>query len=125
MRVLIVSEHADERARAGSMLRHRAEVEVVEADTAVTAKQLLVDEAYDALVIDGDLSPQGGFSFLYEFHLHAEQHGFAVPPAIVLTARPEDRWLADWAHAATTVTKPVDPFVLARTVDDLTATAAA
>lgn len=121
MRVLIVSEHAAERDRVASMLRPRPDVETVEADTARSAKQLLVDERFDVLLIDGDLAPQGGFSFLYEFHLHAEQHGLRVPPAVVLTARPEDRWLADWAHATATLPKPADPFAVARAVDQLTA----
>lgn len=121
MRVLIVSEHQVERARAASMLRPRAEVEVIEAASAREAKRLLVDEELDVLVVDGDLAPQGGFSFLYELHLHAEHQGTTTPPAVVLTARSEDRWLADWAHAATTLPKPVDPFAVARAVDELTA----
>lgn len=121
MRVLIVSEHEVVRSRAGSMLGSRPDVEITESATARAAKRLLVDEDFDVLVIDGDLAPQGGFSSLYEFHLKAEQEGFEVPPAIVLTARPEDRWLADWAHATTTLPKPVDPFALARVVDELTA----
>ena len=121
MRVLIVSEHLAVRTTAGTMLRPRADVEVIEAATAGEAKQLLVDEQFDVLVIDGDLSPQGGFSFLYEFTGEAELHGTTTPPAIVLTARVEDRWLADWAHAATTMAKPVDPFALARAVNELAA----
>lgn len=121
MRVLIVSEHEVERSRAASMLRPRSDVEVVEAAGARDAKRLLVDEEFDVLVVDGDLAPQGGFSFLYEFHLAAEQEGTTTPPAVVLTARSEDRWLADWARAATTLPKPVDPFAIARTVDELTA----
>ena len=123
MRVLIVSEHRDERRRAASMLRPRAGVEVVEASTAREAKRLLVDEEFDVLVVDGDLAPQGGFSFLYEFHGRAEQEDLTAPPAIVLTARAEDRWLADWARAAATLPKPVDPFAVARAVDEVTAAA--
>lgn len=124
MRILIVSEHEVVRSRAATMLRPRPGVEVVDAVTAGAAKQLLVDEEFDVLVVDGDLSPQGGFSFLYEFDQQAEQVGTTTPPAIVLTARTEDRWLADWAHAATTLPKPVDPFAVARAVDDLVATSA-
>ena len=124
MRVLIVSEHRVERTRAASMLRPRAGVEIVEAGTARDAKRLLVDEEFDVLVIDGDLAPQGGFSFLYEFHGRAEQEGLTTPPAIVLTARSEDRWLADWARAEATLPKPVDPFAVARAVDELTAATA-
>lgn len=121
MRVLIVSEHRVERSRAASMLRSRPDVEITEASTAPDAKRLLVDEDFDVLVIDGDFAPQGGFSFLYEFHQQAEYDGTAAPPAVILTARPQDRWLADWALAATTLSKPVDPFEVARAVDELTA----
>jgi DNA-binding NarL/FixJ family response regulator len=121
VRVLIVSEHQVERARAASMLRPRQDVEVVEAASADEAKRLLVTTDFDVLVVDGDLAPQGGFSALYELHQHAEQQGTTTPPAVVLTARPEDRWLADWARAEATSPKPVDPFDLARTVDALVA----
>ena len=120
MRVLIVSEQRVERTRAASMLRSRAGVEIVEAGTARDAKRLLVDEEFDVLVIDGDLAPQGGFSFLYEFHGRAEQEGLATPPAIVLTERTQDQWLASWANAAATLPKPVDPFAVARAVDAAT-----
>lgn len=121
MRVLIVSEHQVERARAASMLRPREDVEVIEAGSVGEAKRLLVTTDFDVLVVDGDLQPQGGFSALYEFHQHTEQEGTTTPPAVVLTARPEDRWLADWARAEATSPKPVDPFDLARTVDTLVA----
>jgi DNA-binding response OmpR family regulator len=103
------------------MLRPRPGTEITEATTARDAKRLLVDEDFDVLLIDGDLAPQGGFSFLYEFHQRAEQEGLVAPPAIVLTARAEDRWLADWAQAAGTLPKPVDPFDVAAAVDEVLA----
>ena len=124
MRVLVVSEHQVVRQRAASMLRPRPAVDVVDATSAQEAKRLLVDQEFDVLVVDGDLAPQGGFSFLYEFHQQAEQDDLTTPPAIVLTARSEDRWLADWAHAATTLPKPVDSFAVARAVDALTSASA-
>ncbi len=124
MRVLVVSETAVERARASSLLVARDGVEVIEAATAREAKQQLVDQRFDVVVVDGDLSPQGGFSFLYEAREAAEFAGVPSPPAVVLTARAQDQWLADWAQAEATLPKPVDPFAVARTVDRLLGTAA-
>ena len=104
------------------MLRPRADVEVTEASTAHEAKRLLVDEDFDVLVIDGDLAPQGGFSFLYEFHLAAE-HGRAARPR-PRSSSPRGPRTAGWPTGrtrTTTLPKPVDPFAVARAVDELTA----
>ncbi len=121
MRVLVVSENPAERSRAVSMLRPRAGVEVIEADTAKAAKAVLVAGGVDVAIVDGNLAPQGGYSFLYEAQQDAELHGVTTPPAIILTTRVEDTWLAGWASAAATLPLPADPFAVARAVDALVA----
>jgi CheY-like chemotaxis protein len=121
VRVLVVSENPAERSRAASMLRPRADVEIIEVATAAAAKAALVAGGVDVAVVDGNLAPQGGYSFLYEAQQEAELHGVSTPPAIVLTSRPEDSWLAGWASAAATLPLPADPFAVARTVDELLA----
>lgn len=123
MRILVVSESATERARATSLLRARDGVEVVESSSAKDAKQQLVDESFDVVVVDGNLSPQGGYSFLYEARQQAELAGTSTPPALVLTSRSQDAWLAGWARAEATLPLPADPFAVARAVDELVATA--
>jgi DNA-binding response OmpR family regulator len=119
VRVLIVSEDARERLRAGSALSLHQGAEVVEVPTGGEARALVASEPFDVLVVDGDLSPQGGFSLLYELREAGEFRGEAVPPAVVLTAREQDRFLSDWSGAARIVAKPVDPFALSRAVGEL------
>lgn len=116
MRVLVVSEDPKERMRASSALTLHGGADVVEATSAKEARHLLIDGAtFDVLVIDGDLYPQGGFSFLYEVRAAAELADAASAPAIVMIAREQDRFLSDWSGANELILKPVDPFALART----------
>jgi DNA-binding response OmpR family regulator len=110
MRVLVVSADPSERSRVTTAMD--ATFEVVEVD-GVDPARLAVhasDGAFDALIVDGDLQPRGGYAFLYELRGEAVLAGRAAIPSIVLAARPSDRWLADWAGASALFLKPVDPF---------------
>jgi len=119
VRVLVVSENPSERARASSMLRARRDVEVVEAASAKEARDAVLAGEPDVLVVDGDLAPQGGYSFLYELRQAEATAGRPPVPALLLTDRPQDEWLAGWAAADATLSNPADPFAVARTVADL------
>jgi DNA-binding response OmpR family regulator len=122
VRVLVVSEDSRERLRAVSALRlHTTDAEVVECASAGDARTLLLAdrEPFDVLVVDGDLRPRGGFALVYDLRQRAEDTDVANPPALVMTARDQDRWLADWAGANDVLLKPVDPFELARRVEGL------
>lgn len=119
VRVLVVSEQAGERLRATTALHLREDVEVVEVTSAVEAKALLQHESFDVLVVDGDMRPQGGFSLLYEIREGAEYRGEPSPPALVMIAREQDRFLSDWSGANELMLKPVDPFEVAARVDAL------
>lgn len=125
MRVLIVSHDPKERMRAASALTLAADAEVVEVATAREAQELATDEGFDVLVLDGDMSPKGGFSVLYEIREAGAFKGRATPPALVMMGREQDRWLAGWAGANEVLIKPVDPFVLAERVSGLVGTPAA
>lgn len=116
MRVLVVSPKADERLRAAGALLARPDVEVVEATSAVEAHQLTARQAFDVLVIDGDMRPEGGQSLLYEIRAGAEYRGEPAPPAIMLLERDQDRWISGWAGAADVMLKPVDSFDVAERV---------
>jgi DNA-binding response OmpR family regulator len=118
VRVLVVSEDVGGRLRAVSSLRLHDIGEVVEAASAEEARALLLHqkEWFDVLVVDGDLSPRGGFAMLYDVRNRAALEGTPSAPAIVLAAREQDRWLGAWAGANEVVLKPVDPFDLARRV---------
>lgn len=129
MRVLVVSEDAVERLRAISALRLHAEadVEVVEVDTGAEARRLLSEDpqAYDVLVVDGDLRPKGGFALLYALRARAELDAAPQLPAVILAGREQDRWLADWAGANAVLVKPAPSFALAREVEALVGVAGA
>ena len=119
MRVLIVSPDDAERQRAASALHLQDDVEIVEVAGGSEAAVQLRDDTFDVLVVDGDLQPKGGFSWLYELRQQARMHGTHRPPAIIMAARVEDRWLGAWAGAEAMVRKPVDGFVVARHVAEL------
>jgi DNA-binding response OmpR family regulator len=116
VRILVVCEDPAERLRVVSALGLEGDVDVVEVDGAPAARRLLIDEGarFDVLVVDGDLAPRGGFATLYDLRARADLSGVPAVPAIVLASRSQDRWLAAWAGASEVVTKPVDPFELAR-----------
>lgn len=116
MRLLMVSESARVRRRAMAALRANEGVRIEEALSAAGAHERALDGDYDVLVIDGDMRPEGGFSVLYELRAHGQLHGVAVPPAIILLGREDDRWLARWAGAAEAYVKPVEAFDLAERI---------
>ncbi|MFW5933644.1 MAG: hypothetical protein ACOCT8_02820 [Actinomycetota bacterium] len=121
MRVLVVSEDLKERLRAASALMLHAEAEVVEASSGEQARASLIDdgERFDVLVVDGDLQPRGGFALLYDLRARADLGQLTAAPSLVMTARAQDRWLANWAGDNDVMLKPDDPFQLARRVDSL------
>ena len=118
MRVLVVSESADERQRVVSALA-RDGVEIVEATTGKEAHALTGHGDFDVIVMDGDLCPEGGYSILYELRQRDEYEGQPSTPAIILMERRDDGWLANWAGAQLALLKPVDPFAIADHVLDL------
>ena len=121
MRVVVVSEDAAERRRAVSALALLPDTEVAEVTGGEDARRRFLDGELlaDVLIVDNDLYPRGGFALLYDLHEQADQHGTTLAPTVVLTSRTPDSFLADWSQATTSVTKPIDPFALARVVGEL------
>lgn len=121
MQVLVVSQSVAERARVGSALALDGDVEIVEVDSGEEARRQLVagEIAPDVLVVDGDLQPRGGFALLYDLNARADFDGRTLPPSVVLTSRDQDHFLVAWARADAALSKPVDPFELARLVRGL------
>lgn len=118
--VLVVISDPDVLARAVSALGLRRDLDVTAVATIDEARDLVADA--DVLVVDGDLRPKGGYSWLYELRENAEMEGGTRPPSLVLTERIDDRFLVDWSEADAWVAKPVDPFALARKVAELATT---
>lgn len=121
VRVLVVSEDPKERLRAVSALDLRPGMEVTEVTSAAAVRDAILQEgeAYDVLVVDGDLQPRGGFALLYDLRAHAELAGLPPIPSLVMASREQDRWLGKWSGTNEVLLKPVDPFELARIVEGL------
>lgn len=116
MHVLIVSQDPVLLQRIQSALPSHLTVVILD-DPIVARQRLALDaDVVDVLVIDGDLEPRGGYALLYDIREQGGMGARQSPPAVILTERAQDRWLARWAGANATETKPSDPFQLARTV---------
>lgn len=81
-------------------------IEWVEVATAPAVRAAFAEGRFAALVLDGESVPEGGASVARSLHDISDQ----VPPVVLLTARPQDEWMARWAHVAATVMAPYDPF---------------
>lgn len=115
--VLVVVADPDESARVVSALGLRRDLTTTVVTSIAQARDHLA--AADVLVVDGDLRPKGGYSWLYELAGEAELADRARPLAVVLTDRTTDEFLVSWSGAEARVAKPVDPFALARAVAEL------
>lgn len=69
----------------------------------------------DLFILDGEAVPEGGMGIARQL----KDEVFECPPVLVITARPDDAWLATWSRADGTVMHPIDPFTLAGSVADL------
>ncbi|RAX24660.1 hypothetical protein DRB06_00600 [Actinomyces sp. Z5] len=63
---------------------------------------------FAALVLDAETKKLGGMGLAHELFTELEQR----PPVVLLTARPQDDWLAAWAKAEVVVPRPLDPLSL-------------
>ena len=63
---------------------------------------------FDARVLDAETKTLGGLGVAPEIYTELD----ARPPVVLLTARPQDDWLAAWAKAEAVVPRPLDPLAL-------------
>lgn len=69
----------------------------------------------DLFILDGEAVPEGGMGIARQL----KDEVFECPPVLLITARPDDAWLATWSRADGAVMHPIDPFTLAGSVADL------
>jgi DNA-binding response OmpR family regulator len=69
----------------------------------------------DVAILDGEAQPTGGMGISRQLKHEIED----CPAICVLLGRRDDRWLATWALADATITRPPDPVVAAETVAQL------
>ncbi|MDU0348448.1 hypothetical protein [Actinomyces sp. MRS3W] len=63
---------------------------------------------FAALVLDGETKKLGGMGLAHELFTELDRR----PPVVLLTARPQDDWLAAWSKAEVVVPRPLDPLSL-------------
>jgi DNA-binding response OmpR family regulator len=66
----------------------------------------------DALVLDGEARPAGGFGIAKQLKDELQD----CPPTLVLVARRDDAWLASWALADAVLPLPIDAPALCEAV---------
>jgi DNA-binding response OmpR family regulator len=115
MKVVVYSHDADTRAEMKLAIGRRPapdvpEAEIVEVATAPALFRLLDAGGADVMVLDGEAQPVGGMGVCRQ----AKDEIYNCPPALLVVARADDRWLATWSRADAVVSHPIDPVALAR-----------
>ncbi|WP_203569183.1 DNA-binding transcriptional response regulator [Aestuariimicrobium ganziense] len=113
LRVLVYSDDRTVRQEVKLALGRRiaadlSEVEVFEVATGPAAIRALDQGRYDALIFDGEATPEGGMGLAYQIKDEIPN----CPPVLLLVARVADAWLATWSKADAISAHPVDPVQL-------------
>lgn len=69
-------------------------------------------EGWDLLILDGEADKAGGMGVCRQL----KNEIYQCPPALVLTGRPQDAWLASWSLADDVVSRPLDAVTVRETV---------
>jgi DNA-binding response OmpR family regulator len=69
----------------------------------------------DLAILDGEAQPTGGMGLARKYKNELAD----CPPLVVLTARAQDAWLANWSLADAVLAQPVEPIGAAATVGAL------
>lgn len=117
--VLLYSDDVDTRKAVRGAVGLRPgkdapKVHWVEAATGWGALNLVKQGDFGALVLDGEAAKIGGMAVAREITEDYEVE--SVPPIIMLTARPQDDWLATYSGARATVPEPLDALQLQQTL---------
>jgi DNA-binding response OmpR family regulator len=117
LRVLVYSDDINTRSDIMLSLGKRPhpdlpEVEYAEAATEPVVWQLLDAGDIDLAILDGEAVPAGGMGIARQM----KDEIYQAPPALVITGRPQDAWLATWSKAEAAVPHPIDPLQLADAV---------
>ncbi len=121
LRVLLYSDDRDVRATVISALGTHPHpdlpaFEFVECATEPVVWQHLdatrPGERIDLAILDGEAVPAGGLGIARQM----KDEIFKAPPALVLTGRPQDAWLATWSRAEAALPHPIEPIRLAEVV---------
>lgn len=119
-RILLFSDDVTTRERVrlavGARLERGApKIEWVEVATPTAAIERASTEEFDLLVLDGEASPYGGMGVCRQL----KDEVYRCPPALVLTGRAQDAWLASWSLADRIVGHPLDPVEVKRVISEM------
>lgn len=108
--VLLFSDNSDVRAAVIAAIGRKPAKDLppIRWDETATPAAVLtkVEETkYDLLILDGEVAKEGGMSISHRLH----DEMFDCPPVLLLTARQQDSWLANWSQADAYVAAPFDP----------------
>jgi DNA-binding response OmpR family regulator len=117
LKILVYSDDVDVRKQVILALGRRPHPSLPEVEYVEVATEPAVRAQFDAgglalAVLDGETAPAGGLGIAKAVKDEVPD----APPIVVLIGRPQDAWLATWSRAEATVSHPLDPFELARTV---------
>jgi CheY-like chemotaxis protein len=121
MRILLVADHPSAAAQVKGAVEGWRDAAVLHVSMPKRALALIDEgERFDVVVADNDTAPTGGLALCREVKARG-QMGRDVPPVVLLIARTQDRWLANWAQADAHVLKPADPFDLREAIEAVAA----
>lgn len=120
LNVLVFSDDSSIRAQVLAALGSRVSPELprltfVEVATEPVVIRTLDKGGIDLVILDGEAQPAGGMGICRQL----KDEIFNCPPVMLLTARPQDAWLATWSRADGAVPRPLDPVALAETAATL------
>ena len=117
LRVLVYSDDISTRSDIVTALGRRPHpdlppVDYVEVATEPVVWQHLNRGDIDLAILDGEAVPAGGMGIARQM----KDEIYQAPPALVISGRPQDAWLATWSRAEAAIPHPIDPMQLAETV---------
>lgn len=117
LRILVYSSNSDTRTYVTTAIGTHPKATLGAFDYLEVASAPMVIHYLDAggidlAILDGESAPAGGMGVAKQLRDELAH----CPPLVVLTGRPDDRWLADWSGADAAMSHPLDPFVLTETV---------
>lgn len=112
--VLVYSDDASIREQVRLAIGRRPATDLPQVDYVETATEPvcirhLDSGTFDLAILDGEANPAGGMGICRE----AKNSVFRCPPILVLIARSQDAWLANWSQADAVVSYPLDPVTVA------------
>ncbi|QDB79474.1 hypothetical protein FHE66_03135 [Georgenia sp. 311] len=118
--VLLYSDDVTTREQVRRAVGRRAAADLplirwTEVATHEAAVAQAMDGGFALLVLDGEAAKAGGVAVSRQL----KNEMYECPPVLVLTARPQDAWLATWAQADAVVQAPIDPFKIQEAVAGL------